>query len=71
LKKHPNFRHTAEANKKRNEFNFTKLFNRRMKLNPQDEYTVYNVNADFDDTDLDMNRDILDYDDIDDPEVFA
>lgn len=70
LKKHPNYKYTAEADK-RNTFNVTRLVNRRMKLKPDEQYTVYEVDVTEDETDIDENEDILDYDDIDDPEAFT
>jgi len=68
LKKHPNFKHTAEADKK-NAFDASKLINRRMKLNPGEEYTVYE--ADGPDADMAGDEDILDYSDLDDPDAFV
>jgi len=68
LKKHPNYKQTAEANKKVNAFNLTKLVSRRMKLNPGEQYTVYKVEVTEDETETD--EDILNYDDLDDPDVF-
>jgi len=65
LRKHPNFNQTAEADKKRNAFDAAQLVNRRMKLRPDEEYAVYEVDIPEDETDL------LDYDDVDDPEAFA
>lgn len=71
LKKHPNYRFTAEADK-RNAFDASKLVNRRMKkLNPNEQYTLYEVSADEESPDIDENEDILNYDDVDDPEAFA
>lgn len=71
LKQHPNYRYTAEADK-RNAFDTSKLVNRRMKkLNPNEQYTVYEVSADDETTAIDENEDILNYDDVDDPEAFA
>ena len=68
LKKHPNYKQTAEADKKRNAFDPTRLVNRRIKrLNPDEQYTVYEVEADEDETDTD----ILNYDDVDDPDSFT
>ena len=69
LKNHPNYKHTAEADKK-NSFDAARLINRRMtKLNPNEQYTVYEVDE------LDINigedEDILNYDDVDDPDAFA
>ena len=76
LKKHPNYRFTAEAGKQ-NAFDVGKLVNRRMKrLDPNEEYAVYE--ADESDTDMmeatvneDIDMDILNYDDVDDPDAFA
>ena len=71
LKKHPNYRCTAEADKK-NAFDPARLINRRMKkLNPNEQYIVYEVSADEEAADMDENKDILNYDDVDDPEAFA
>lgn len=71
LKQHPNYRFTAEADK-RNAFDASKLVNRRMKkLNPSEQYTVYEVSADEETAAIDENEDILNYDDVDDPEAFA
>ena len=68
LKKHPNYKQTAEADKKRNAFDPTRLVNRRIKqLNPDEQYTVYEVEAGEDETDTD----ILNYDDVDDPDNFT
>lgn len=71
LKKHPNYRRTAEADK-RNAFDPARLVNRRMKrLHPNEPYTVYEVDADEEAAAIDENEDILNYDDVDDPEAFA
>lgn len=71
LKKHPNYRFTAEADK-RNTFDASKLVNRRIKrLNLNEEYTVYEVDATEETAVMDENEDILNYDDVDDPEAFA
>ena len=67
LKRHPNYGQTAEADKRRNSFDPARLVNRRMKrLAPDEQYTVYEVAVDEDDPD----EDILNYDDLDDPEAF-
>jgi type IV secretion system protein VirD4 len=78
LKKHPNYGQTAEADKKRNAFDISRLVTRRMTLDPNEQYTVYEVDADGAETDIDeaivneaIDMDILNYDDIDDPEAFA
>ena len=71
LKKHPNYNQTAEADKKRNAFDMARLVNRRMTPDPNEEYTVYEVDAAEDDPAIDEDMDILNYDDLDDPEAFA
>ncbi|MCI8331693.1 MAG: type IV secretory system conjugative DNA transfer family protein [Clostridiales bacterium] len=64
LKKHPNYGQTAEADKKRNAFNPVRLVTRRIKrLDPNELYTVYDVEVEDDD--------IFNYDDIDDPDAFT
>ncbi|WP_375105231.1 VirD4-like conjugal transfer protein, CD1115 family [Paenibacillus sp. RS8] len=71
LMKHPNYKFTAEANK-RNTFDPARLVNRRMKkLHPHEPYTVYEVDTDEDLATIDENEDILNYDDVDDPEALA
>ncbi len=71
LKKHPNYRFTAEADKK-NAFDAAKLINRRMeRLDPNEQYTHYEVDADEETADINEDEDILNYDDVDDPEAFA
>ena len=71
LTNHPNYKHTAEANKKRNAFDLSRLIKRRMDaLNPNEEYTLYEV-ACPDDSFTTMDDEILSYDDIDDPDAFA
>ena len=82
LKKHPNYKNTAEADKKRNGFDMSTLFTRQMKPDPDELYTVIEVDATEEDNstgadatedklNLDLNEDIFNYDDLDDPEVFA
>ena len=66
LKKHPNYKYTAEADKKRNAFHLEKLISTRLKLNPEEVYEVYGA-GDADSTE----DDILNYDDLDDPDAFA
>jgi len=71
LKKHPNYRHTAEADK-RNAFDLTKLVTRRMmKLNPNEQCTLYEVDARDEDEIIIEDEDIFDYDDLDDPDAFV
>jgi type IV secretion system protein VirD4 len=71
LKKHPNYKYTAEADK-HNTFDPARLVGRRMKrLNPNEQYTVYDVDATEDAADIGEDEDILNYDDVDDPDAFA
>ena len=71
LKKHPNYKFTAEADKERNAFDVSRLVTRRMEtLNPNEQYTVYEVDG-AETTDIDEDEDILNYDDVDDPDAFA
>ncbi len=68
LKRHPNYRHTAEADK-RNAFDAARLVNRRMRLNPDEIYSVYEANVP--DADIAVDEDIFDYSDLDDPDAFV
>ena len=69
LKSHPNYKYTAEADK-RNAFDLGRLTSRRMrKIDPNEEYTVYEV--DVPDEHLEEDEDILNYDDLDDPDAFV
>ena len=70
LRKHPNFKYTAEADK-RNAFDVGRLINRRMKPGPNEQYTLYEVDATEETADIGEDEDILNYDDVDDPEAFA
>ena len=71
LKQHPNYRYTAEADKKKNAFSLERLICRRIKkLNPNEQYTVYEA-AVPDETPIDEDEDILNYDDLDDPDAFV
>lgn len=71
LKNHPNYKQTAEADKKRNAFDAAKLVTRRMAtINPNEQYTVYEVDAE-DTSDIAEDEDLFDYSDVDDPEAFA
>ena len=69
LKKHPNFRYTAEADK-RNAFDLAKLIKRKRPPGPEEPCAVFV--AEVPETVLtEEDEDILNYDDIDDPEAFA
>ena len=65
LKQHPNYRYTAEHDSKRNAFHLERLTSRRLRLKPEDEYTVYEVDA------SDEDADILNYDDLDSADDFV
>ncbi|MDM8136445.1 VirD4-like conjugal transfer protein, CD1115 family [[Clostridium] symbiosum] len=70
LKQHPNYRYTAEADK-RNAFDLSRLITRRMdKLDPNEQYTVYEADVP-DEAGIDGDEDILNYDDLDDPDAFV
>ena len=71
LKKHPNYKYTAEADKEHNAFDLSKLVTRRMtKLDENEQYTVYEA-TEADLPAIDEDEDILNYDDVDDPDAFA
>jgi len=70
LKKHPNYKYTVEADK-RNSFDISSLINRRMEVKPGETYTVYEVDATGENADTDEGEDILNYDDVDDPDALA
>ena len=70
LKKHPNYRYTAEADKKKNAFDLDRLINRKRRPGPDEMCEVYAV-AVPDDGFTSEDEDILNYDDIDDPDAFA
>lgn len=70
LKKHLNYRYTAEADKKKNAFDLDRLINRRRRPGPDELCEVYAV-AVPDDGLTSEDEDIFNYDDIDDPDAFA
>ena len=66
LKQHPNYRYTAEHASKRNAFHLERLFRHRpLRLKPEEEYTVYEVDT------FDEDADILNYDDLDSADDFV
>ena len=70
LKQHPNYRYTAEADKK-NAFDLSRLIKRRMdKLDPSEQYTVYEADV-LDEASIGEDEDIFNYDDLDDPDAFV
>ena len=70
LKDHPNYKYTAEADKKRNAFDLSRLITRRMdRLDPNEEYAVYEVDGPPEPLTAE-DEDILSYDDVDDPDAY-
>ena len=70
LKQHPNYRFTAEADKQKNAFDLDRLINRRRRPGLNEACTMYEVTVP-DDALTEEDEDILNYDDIDDPDAFA
>ena len=68
LKQHPNYKYTAEADKQKNAFSLDKLINRRRRPGLAEECEVYEVTVP--DEAL-TDEDILNYDDLDDPDAFV
>ena len=70
LKQHPNYKYTAEADKKKNAFDLDKLINRRRRPGLNEECEVYEATVP-DEALTDEDEDILNYDDLDDPDAFV
>jgi type IV secretion system protein VirD4 len=75
LRKHPNFKHTGEADKK-NTFDAAKLISTKLTVAPGDLFTVHDVDVSDeltgeDSVNEDIDMDILDFDDVDDPDALA
>ncbi len=69
LKQHPNFKHTAEADKK-NAFDLDRLINRNRRPGLNEVCEVHEVSVP-DETLICEDEDILNYDDLDDPDAFV
>ena len=69
LKQHPNYKFTAEADKK-NAFNLDRLINRRRRPGPNEACEVYEVDGPAEAL-TEEDEDILNYDDLDDPDAFV
>lgn len=69
LKQHPNYKFTAEADKK-NAFNLDRLINRRRRPGPNEACEVYEVAVPAEAL-TEEDEDILNYDDLDDPDAFV
>ena len=70
LKQHPNYKYTAEADKQKNAFSLDKLINRRRRSGLAEECEVYEATVP-DEALTDEDEDILNYDDLDDPDAFV
>ena len=70
LKQHPNYKYTAEADKKKNAFDLDKLINRRRRPGLNEACEVYEVDA-SDAGPVSEDEDILNYDDVDDPDAYV
>ena len=70
LKQHPNYRYTAEADKKKNAFDLDKLINRRRRPGLSEACEVYEVDA-SEAGPVNEDEDILNYDDVDDPDAYV
>ena len=70
LKQHPNYKYTAEADKVKNVFSLDQLINRRRRPGLNEACEVYE--ADGTDTGpIGEDEDILNYDDVDDPDAYV
>ena len=70
LKQHPNYKYTAEADKQKNTFSLDKLINRRRRPGLAEECEVYEATVP-DEALTAEDEDILNYDDLDDPDAFV
>ena len=70
LKQHPNYKYTAEADKKKNAFDLDKLINRRRRPELNEACEVYEVDV-SEAGPVSEDEDILNYDDVDDPDAYV
>ena len=70
LKQHPNYKYTAEADKKKNAFDLDKLINRRRRPGLSEACEVYEVDV-SEAGPVSEDEDILNYDDVDDPDAYV
>ena len=70
LKQHPNYCFTAEADKVKNAFDLDRLIDRRRRPGMNEECEMYEVSVP-DEALTDEDEDILNYDDLDDPDAFV
>ena len=70
LKQHPNYKYTAEADRVKNVFDLDKLINRRRRPGLNEVCEVYEADG-TDAAPISEDEDILNYDDVDDPDAFV
>ena len=70
LKQHPNYKYTSEADKQKNAFDLDKLINRRRRPGLNEACEVYEVDV-SDTGPVSEDEDILNYDDVDDPDAYV
>ena len=70
LKQHPNYKYTAEADKKKNAFDLDRLINRHRRPGLSEACEVYEVDV-SDTGPVSKDEDILNYDDVDDPDAYV
>ena len=70
LKQHPNYKYTAEADKKKNAFDLDKLINRRRRPGLSEACEVYEADV-SEAGPVSEDEDILNYDDVDDPDAYV
>ena len=70
LKQHPNYKYTAEAEKKKNAFDLDRLINRHRRPGLSEACEVYEVDA-SEAGPVNEDEDILNYDDVDDPDAYV
>ena len=70
MKQHPNYKYTAAADKHKNAFSLDRLINRRRRPGLNEACEVYEATVP-DEALTDEDEDILNYDDLDDPDDFV
>ena len=70
LKQHPNYKYTAEADRVKNVFDLDKLIDRRRRPGLNEVCEVYEADG-TDAAPISEDEDILNYDDVDDPDAFV
>ena len=70
LKQHPNYKYTAEADKVKNAFDLDRLINRRRRPGLSEACEVYEADG-ADTGPIGEDEDILNYDDVDNPDAYV